>query len=208
MKSPILPIVLFVSVLIPGCTSHTESNTSAFAPSTPQPTVTQTPPVNQAAAATATPADEKGLSADFAGTAGVTDEKNTIDGAALLSAVRTGQQENFDRIVFEFAGEELPSYHVEYLDKPVRSCGSGDVVPLKGDAWLEIRFTPANAHNEHGEPTVKTREMTPNHKVVKELKATCDFEAEVEWVAGVASPNKYRVLELKSPTRLVVDIKH
>ncbi|MBA2378972.1 MAG: hypothetical protein H0V76_05295, partial [Blastocatellia bacterium] len=43
---------------------------------------------------------------------------------------------------------------------------------------------------------------------VKDLKITCDFEAEVTWVAGVASPNRYRVLELKAPTRLVVDIKH
>jgi len=43
---------------------------------------------------------------------------------------------------------------------------------------------------------------------VKELISTCDFEAEVEWVAGVASPNRYRVLELRNPTRLVVDIKH
>jgi hypothetical protein len=82
------------------------------------------------------------------------------------------------------------------------------VVPLKGDAWLEIRFMPANAHDEQGEPTLRTREMVPNHKVVKELKSTCDFEADVEWVAGLASPNKYRVLELKNPTRLVVDIKH
>jgi hypothetical protein len=30
----------------------------------------------------------------------------------------------------------------------------------------------------------------------------------VEWVMGVSSPNKYRVLELKSPTRLVIDVKH
>lgn len=200
--------ILFISVLIPGCTSRTESSNSAFVTSTPQPTATQTPPANQAAVAAATPTDEKGLSADFAGTEGITDKKHESDGAALLTAVRTGQQDNFDRIVFEFAGSQLPNYHVEYVDKPVRSCGSGDVVPLRGDAWLEIRFMPANAHNEQGEPTVKTREMAPNHKVVKELKATCDFEAEVEWVAGLASPNKYRVRELKNPTRLVVDVKH
>jgi hypothetical protein len=208
MKSPLVLSVLFISILVHGCTNRTESNNSAFVASTPQPTATQTSPANQAAIAEATPADEKGLSADFPGTAGVTDKKNDIDGAALLTSVRTGQQENFDRIVFEFAGGELPNYHIEYVDQPVRSCGSGDVVSLKGDAWLEIGFRPANAHNEQGEPTVKTRELAPNHKIVKELKSTCDFEADVEWVAGVASPNKYRVLELRSPTRLVVDIKH
>ena len=191
-----------------GCTDRTLSNNSEVVSPTPQPTATPTVAANQAATTETTPTDEKGLSADFAGTAGITEKKNEMDGAALLSAVRTGQQVNFDRIVFEFASSKLPGYHIEYIDKPVRSCGSGDVVPLKGDAWLEVRFTPANAHDEQGEPTVKAREMAPNHKVVKELKSICDFEAEVDWVAGLVSPNKYRVLELKNPTRLVVDIKH
>lgn len=208
MKRPLFLSVLFISILVVGCTDRTRSNNSAVVSPTSQPTATQTITANRNVIAEATPVDEKGLSADFAGTAGVTEKTNEIDGAALLSAVRTGQQENFDRIVFEFAGADLPSYHVEYIDKPVRSCGSGDVVPLKGDAWLEIRFMPANAHDEQGEPTLRTREMVPNHKVVKELKSTCDFEADVEWVAGLASPNKYRVLELKNPARLVVDIKH
>lgn len=146
--------------------------------------------------------------ADFAGTAGITDKKYEVKGAALLREVRAAAHNGFDRVVFEFEGVEMPSYHIEYIDKPVRACGSGDVVPLKGDGWLEIRFTPANAHTEDGKPTVKDREQTPNLKIVKELKTTCDFEAEVEWVLGVSSPNKYRVLELKNPTRLAVDIKH
>ena len=145
---------------------------------------------------------------DFAGTAGITDKKNEIKGAALLREVRTAQHTNYDRVVFEFEGAELPSYHIEYIDKPVRACGSGNVVPLKGDGWLEIGFIPANAHTEEGQATVKERELSPNHKIIKELKSTCDFEAEVEWVLGVASPNKYRVLELKNPTRLAIDIKH
>jgi hypothetical protein len=147
-------------------------------------------------------------SADFEGTAGITDKKNNVKGAALLTKIRTAEHGNYDRVVFEFAGAEMPSYHIEYVDKPVRSCGSGEVVPLKGDGWLEIRFNPANAHTEEGKPTIEKREFAPNHKIIKEIKSTCDFEANVEWVLGVASPNKYRVLELENPTRLAVDIKH
>ncbi len=82
------------------------------------------------------------------------------------------------------------------------------MVPLAGDAWLSVRFSGANAHTEAGEATIKDRARSPNLPVVKELKLICDFEAEVEFVMGVASPNKYRVLELKSPARLVVDIRH
>lgn len=145
---------------------------------------------------------------DFAGTAGIIDKKYEIKATAVLKEIRAAAHEGYDRVVFEFAGAEMPSYHVEYIDKPVRACGSGNVVPLRGDGWLKIRFSPAAAHTEEGEPTIKQREQTPNLKIIKEMKSTCDFEAEVEWVLGVASPNKYRVLELKNPTRLAVDIKH
>jgi hypothetical protein len=144
----------------------------------------------------------------FTGTAGITEKKYEIKAAAILKEVRAAAQPGFDRVVFEFEGGELPSYHIEYIDKPVRACGSGSVVPLQGDGWLEIRFTTAAAHTEDGEPTVKNRAQAPNLKIVREMKSTCDFEAEVEWVLGVAAPNKYRVLELKNPTRLAIDIKH
>ena len=146
--------------------------------------------------------------AEFSGTAGITDKKNQVKGVAVLKEVRAAQQTGYDRVVFEFEGAEMPSYHIEYIDKPVRACGSGHDVPLKGDAWLEIRLTPAAAHTEEGKATVKNREQATNFKIIKEMKSTCDFEAEVEWVLGVASPNKYRVLELRNPTRLAVDIKH
>jgi len=157
------------------------------------------------------PADEGGDSdtADFAGTAGATEKKNAnIKAVAIMSAVRTARHGNYDRIVFEFLGSDLPTYHIEYIDKPVRSCGSGDTVPLAGDGWLEVRFTDAQAHAPEGDATIKDRQRSPNLPVIKDLKITCDFEAEVTWVAGVSSPNKYRVIELKNPTRLAVDIKH
>lgn len=146
--------------------------------------------------------------AEFAGTAGITDKKNEIKSVAVLKQVRAARHGNYDRVVFEFEGAELPGYHIEYIDKPVRACGSGNVMPLEGDGWLEIRFYPAQAHDDNGQPTIKNREQNPNFQIIKEMKSTCDFEAVVTWVLGVSSPNEYRVLELKNPTRLAVDIKH
>lgn len=144
----------------------------------------------------------------FEGTAGITDKPNKITRAAVLRQVRIAPHTDFDRMVFEFDGNELPGYHVEYIDKPVRQCGSGNVVELKGDGWLEIRFMPAQAHDENGQLTVENRWLTPNYKIFKEIKLTCDFEADVTWVIGAASPNEYRVIELKNPARMAVDIKH
>lgn len=135
-------------------------------------------------------------------------EKVKSEGApALLRAVRPGRHPGFDRIVFEFAGSEIPGYHIEYVDRPINDCGGGRVVRVAGDGWLRVRFSPSQAHTERGRPTIKMRERRVRLNVLRELEQTCDFEAQVEWVLGVSSPNRYRVIELSNPTRLVVDIK-
>jgi hypothetical protein len=207
MKTALVTIVTVA--LSFACSREPATNNSNAATATPVaiPSQTAGPPPSPSPS----PADEAASEApeDFEGTAGNTEKKNlNATGAVLLREVRSAKHANFDRVVFEFEGARLPSYKLEYIDKPVRECGSGDVVPFAGDAWLQVRFTGANAHTEAGEPTVKDRTRSPNLPIVKDLKLTCDFEAEVEWVMGVASPNKYRVLELKRPTRLVIDVKH
>lgn len=197
--------MLLTGMLLSACSDSPSKPNVAKPPSpTPTPTVTATPATANA------PVDETAEDVpDFEGTAGNTEKKNpNATGAALLTDVRSARHSSYDRVVFEFEGTELPTYRIEYIDRPVRSCGSGDVVPFAGDAWLSVRFSGANAHTDAGEATVKDRVRSPNLPIVKDLKLICDFEAEVEWVMGVSSPNKYRVLELKSPTRLVVDIRH
>jgi len=140
-------------------------------------------------------------------TAGIIDRPRTDQPVARLVDVRTGLHEGFDRVVFEF-DERVPGYHVEYIDQPVRKCGSGKATPLAGDGWLEVRMYPANAHAEEGKPTVANRERMPGLPVLSELELTCDFEAVVTWVFGVESPNRYQVRELSSPPRLVIDLRH
>ena len=142
------------------------------------------------------------------GTAGIVDEPSPTGRVATLVGVETGRHPTFDRIVFTFAGGDLPGYHLEYVDRPVRRCGSGEPVELPGDGWLEVRLEPAAAHDEEGRPTVGERRLEPAHPVVLEAVLTCDFEAVVTWVLAVESPNRYRVLELEEPSRLAVDVRH
>lgn len=141
-------------------------------------------------------------------TAGITRKQGSPSGAAMLIGVRTARNDGFDRFVLEFAGQEVPDYHVEYIDRPVRQCGSGNVVDMAGDGWLMIRVEPANAHDDNGRPTITERHSRPALPVVLETRLICDFEAQVEWVLGVSSPNRYRVTELAQPPRLVVDIRY
>lgn len=141
-------------------------------------------------------------------TAGIVDYRPPAREPALLTDVRSAKHESFDRVVFELGQGSAPGYHVEYIDRPVRRCGSGDVTSIAGDAWLEVRLEPANAHTASGAATIVERERTTTLPVLRELEQTCDFEAQVTWVLGVAKPSRYRVLTLDAPLRLVIDFEH
>lgn len=139
-------------------------------------------------------------------TAGVVKQKREGLAPVTLRAVREARNEGFDRVVFEFAGTQVPGYQLEYVDKPIIKCGSGDPTEVAGQSWLQVRLTPAQAH-ESGQVTITERERKASLPVIQELELTCDFEGEVVWVLGNARPNKYRVMELREPTRLVVDVQ-
>ena len=121
--------------------------------------------------------------------------------------LRTAGHEGHDRIVLDFGDDVVPGYRIRYIDHPVRQCGSGDAVEMAGEGWLSILVQPANAHTEAGVATVTPRHREPKLPVLRELRIVCDFEAVVEVVAGVASPERYRVFVLEEPNRLVVDIR-
>lgn len=126
----------------------------------------------------------------------------------VLRDVRAASQQGFDRIVFELEGSALPGYRVEYVAPPAVQCGSGEPVEVAGAALLQVRLSPAQAHTEAGEATVRERERHPGLPILQEMESVCDFEADVTWVLGVAARNRFRVQELASPARLVIDIEH
>ena len=144
---------------------------------------------------------------DTAWTAGIVDLEPAAGGIATLRSVRAARHDGFDRVVWELSGP-APGVHVEYVDRPVRQCGSGDPVPLPGDAWLEVRLEPAVAHTEEGRPTMGERRAEPGLPLVLEIVQTCDFEAVVAWAVAVRSPERFHVSVLADPTRVVVDLRH
>lgn len=128
---------------------------------------------------------------------------------ATLQAVRTAQHEMFDRVVFEFDAARPPGYEVGYLDEPATACGSGNTVRVKGKAVLQLTLSHARAHTEAGQPTIKEKmSQLSAYSVLREIKQTCDFEGTVTYIIGVHAPNKIRVLELKDPARLILDIRN
>ncbi len=172
---------------------------------TPQTQETENPPPAETGKDESPPSPEYAEEGTW--TAGIVKQKTPRRTPAIQKDIRTGRHEGFDRIVFEFQ-EYLPGYVMEYIDSPVRACGSGNTVELPGDGWLQVRFFPARAHTFAGEATIENREIGLAYPVLREAELTCDFEANLTWVLGVAEPNRYRVMTLADPPRIIVDIQH
>jgi hypothetical protein len=127
----------------------------------------------------------------------------------VVTAVRTGTNQGFDRLTVELGeGEGMPGYHLEYIDRPLHQCGSGNQIFPVGDGWLELRLEPAQAHTDEGRPTLSGREIAAQQRLMRRIYLTCDFEGLVTLVVAVTSPNEFRVTTLSAPRRIVVDVRH
>jgi hypothetical protein len=145
---------------------------------------------------------------NFSGTVGAAEVQKGLERPVTLQSVSTTACDGFDRVVFEFNTPATPGYHASYIDKPVRHCASGNTVPVAGDAWLEVRMSPAQAHTDAGQSTIAQTNRTVNLPNMRQLVQTCDFEGQVTWVLGVGNPKRFRVVELTNPSRIIVDVKH
>jgi hypothetical protein len=143
----------------------------------------------------------------FAGTTASVDKprQGPVPGPEL-TAVRAERHPGFVRAVFQFDRGPLPGYRAGFLPRAARECGSGRPTSVSGQAWLELRMSPARAHGEHGRSPSFPTELRPRLEPLLELRQTCDFEGVVSWVLGLRQRVPYRVRELDHPARLVLDV--
>ncbi|WP_231618634.1 AMIN-like domain-containing (lipo)protein [Nonomuraea sp. SBT364] len=125
---------------------------------------------------------------------------------ALVTGVRTGRHDGFDRVVVDFAGP-LPGYTAQWADELVQD-GSGEPIDLDGDVALHLLLTPADAHTEDGEPTWTAGPVAGSLEVVSRIVKTGDFEGRVGIALVMTSRTPFRVKEYTGPGRLVVDVRH
>jgi hypothetical protein len=146
---------------------------------------------------------------NFAGTLNKTRRTRAATHVVQVNSVETACCPDFDRVVFDFDGLRLPPvYTVEYVDGPVAQCGSGQNVPIAGNAKLKITFDTAQAHTEAGQATITNRNRRLNCPNLRHLVLTCDFEGKVEVVLGLNAKRPYRTVELLNDSKLVIDVKH
>jgi hypothetical protein len=126
-------------------------------------------------------------------------------GSPKLVTLRAGHHTGYDRVVFQLDGP-IPSYYsVRYVPQ-VRLDGSGEPLRLRGAAFLEVVIR-APTHDEHYRPVLTPTRLRPDFPTLREVNAPGSFEGQTTAGIGVAYRAPFRVLELTSPTRIVIDLK-
>ena len=121
------------------------------------------------------------------------------NGQAVATDIRSAIHPGFDRVVFDFAGP-VPAYFVEYVAANQLRNTAGDVVPVSGSHFLQVRFTGTDAMSDA--PFVRT----PNFDGVRQVKRVDNFEGVLVYGVGVREHSPFRVFALTGPSRVVLDI--
>ncbi|MFE9690793.1 hypothetical protein [Micromonospora sp. NPDC005806] len=119
----------------------------------------------------------------------------------VLVQIQVGDHpaEGFSRISFAFRGP-APSYQVAYVAR-VESDGSGTPVSLPGNAFLAVRFDPAQAHDSSGRSTVSAPPRAIGYPTLRGWAPAGDFEGYVSFGLGVQTSGTRLPLRLGESTR-------
>jgi hypothetical protein len=120
----------------------------------------------------------------------------------VLLNIRAATHPGYDRIVFDFQ-HRLPGYEIKYVDQVI-SDGAGQPVSVPGRRYLQVRFTPAQAHTNAGDPTVADKTKTYSFPMMKGYTIASDFEGVVTIGIGLDDVVGYRVGELTD--RIYIDV--
>ncbi|MER5967052.1 hypothetical protein [Streptomyces sp. NPDC002057] len=143
-----------------------------------------------------------------AGAANAPSTRASGPATALVVNARWGGHAGFDRIVIDVRGAALPPVTVRQVPA-LHYDGSGQKVPLAGKYFLEVRLSPAAAHDEAGRSVYRGPGLLKVHlPALKGVALTGDFEGVVTVGAAFDTEPAYKTFRLHSPERLVVDVAH
>jgi hypothetical protein len=116
-------------------------------------------------------------------------------------AIRTGSHsaDSYDRIALDFDQDSPPGYTIHYTDKVSRDA-SGQTIVMPGASYLQIVFSPANAHDNYGNSTLinpPTQPVATQYDELWSYVLNGDFEGQVSVALGLGSKSGYRVGEVR-----------
>lgn len=136
-------------------------------------------------------------------------EQRSLGSTGEVVDVRAGRHACFDRLVLDVSGD-VGGYYVRYVDR-VRQDGSGQVVPVRGGARLEVVVTaPPTPTDSWFRPNGELLD-TRHYRTFRHLAWAGSFEGQSTFGLGVRARMPFRVFLLDGPgtgSRMVVDVAH
>ncbi|MEV7045300.1 hypothetical protein [Amycolatopsis sp. NPDC051061] len=145
----------------------------------------------------------------LAGTLAAAVPAQAVSSVPTLTAIRTGNNPGFDRIVLDLGpgGRPTPSYQLvdELIADP-----STEIVWLTGEYFINVTVPFAAAHDDSGNPTYPgpNKFRTRNLGNVMAVAVIGDFESQLLVGLGVRSRTTVNVFTLTAPNRVVIDVAH
>lgn len=136
-------------------------------------------------------------------------------GMPVLSGIRVGSHETYDRVVLEF--DARPGYVSVREADAIYEDPSGAPVDLDGHAFVEVSVQDAGAdwamvqRTDPADPVRRytgARDLKCTLPLVREVKLTGDFEAVLSFGIGLERAARYEVTRLSAPDRVVIDFSY
>lgn len=131
----------------------------------------------------------------------------TEDLAYSVCKVSVAKLKNFDRVVFEFDGGKL-KYVIQFLPSNIYPTEGGDrEIKIAGDVFMVINLYGMGVDD----PPCKLKTYPKsklNYPTLMQIQNGVWFEGIQDFLIGVKSEKRFRVKELRNPSRLVIDFEH
>ncbi|MDC7110953.1 hypothetical protein PQG65_06150 [Corynebacterium pseudodiphtheriticum] len=133
-----------------------------------------------------------------------------------VTDIRIAGHDDFDRVVFEMAGNGMPGWYVSYTEQPFYQ-GSGRTVDMEHLVALNINIDGVVRSDEvakdlpspdYAEVAKLESDLGKQLGVVKEFIPGGMHDGRAQYFLGLDMKQPFSVQVLRGPTRLVIDILH
>ncbi|WP_075724862.1 AMIN-like domain-containing (lipo)protein [Corynebacterium aquilae] len=124
----------------------------------------------------------------------------------VVTGVRLGTHQGFDRVVFDLSGQGQPGWFIDYVDAPTQQASG---LPLKtaGDTFLDVGIDGTAYPFEAGIKEPNLAPVDGPGPIVAQVTSGGTFEGRSQFIIGLnGGQHPYSVQVLTNPTRLVIDI--
>lgn len=127
--------------------------------------------------------------------------------AASIKGADVVGHETFDRVTFLLDGSlPVPGYEITLAAAGSAAACGGESLELTAERTLVVTFASARASSER-ETWLPVRMDNTTASRMTRAGVACDDGTTVVWVAELAQGDEVRVLELREPSRIAIDVR-